>query len=123
MTHDDLKQLGYRQQPDGSWSRAAAGVARLPDAKLKHHARPALEPTPPAQGRGKGRVTVCITRRSSRLLDADNFAGGTKPLGDQLRYAGLIADDDPATIEAVFRQEKCPKGQEMTIVEISSPSI
>ena len=122
MTHDDLKQLGYRQQPDGSWSRAAAGAARVSHAVAQRDAGKALEQAAPAQGRGQGRVVVCITRRSSRLLDADNFAGGTKPLGDQLRYAGLIADDDPATIEAVFRQEKCKKGQEMTIVEISQPN-
>ena len=123
MDYDDLKQLGYRQQPDGSWSRAAAGVARLPDPKLKHHARPALEQAAPAQSRGKGRVVLCITRRGSRLLDVDNMAGGCKPIVDQLRYAGLIPNDDQASVEIIFRQEKAKKGEEMTVVEISQPSI
>jgi hypothetical protein len=54
-----------------------------------------------------------------RLLDADNYAGGCKPLIDQLRYAKLIEDDDPETIEITFRQAKCKtKAQEMTTIEI-----
>jgi hypothetical protein len=54
-----------------------------------------------------------------RLLDADNYAGGCKALIDQLRYAHLIEDDDPETIEITFRQAKCKtKAQEMTTIEI-----
>jgi len=54
-----------------------------------------------------------------RLLDADNYAGGCKPLIDQLRYAKLIEDDDPETIEITFRQVKVKtKAQEMTTIEI-----
>ena len=55
-----------------------------------------------------------------RLLDADNFAGGCKPLIDQLRYAKLIADDDPETVEILFRQVKVEtKAEEMTQIEIT----
>jgi hypothetical protein len=46
------------------------------------------------------------------------MAGGCKPCIDQLRYAGLIRDDDPASVEIVFRQEKVAKGKEMTLIEI-----
>ena len=122
MTHDDLAKLGYRQQPDGSWSRAAAGVARVSHAKPERDDGPALVPAAQAQGRGEGRVVVCITRRGSRLLDVDNMAGGCKPVVDQLRYAGLIPNDDPASVEIIFRQEKAAKGQEMTIIEITQPN-
>jgi hypothetical protein len=123
VTHDDLTKLGYRQQPDGSWSRPAAGAQRLPHAVAQQNARPALEHAPQIQGPSADRITVCITRCGSRLLDVDNMAGGCKPLVDQLRYAKLIPDDDPASVEIVFRQEKAAKGAEMTIVEISQPSI
>jgi hypothetical protein len=58
-----------------------------------------------------------------RLLDADNYAGGCKPLIDQLRYAKLIEDDDPETIEILFRQTKVKtKAEEMTQVEITRSS-
>lgn len=56
------------------------------------------------------------------MLDADNFAGGCKPLIDQLRYARLIVDDDPSSVEITFRQEKVQtKAAEMTTVEITTP--
>jgi hypothetical protein len=58
-----------------------------------------------------------------RLLDADNYAGGCKPLIDQLRYAKLIEDDDPETIEITFRQAKCKtKAEEKTTIQITRSS-
>lgn len=59
-----------------------------------------------------------ITRKASRLLDADNLAGGCKPLIDQVRYAGLIPDDSPDKVEISFTQEKVKKGQEGTLIEL-----
>ena len=59
-----------------------------------------------------------ITRQATRLLDADNLAGGCKPLIDQLRYAGLIPDDSPEQVEITFTQTKVKKGQEGTLVEL-----
>ena len=52
---------------------------------------------------------VKITRRSTKLLDVDNLAGGCKCLIDALRKHGLIADDDPASVEITFAQEKVVK--------------
>jgi len=67
----------------------------------------------------KNRTTLCITRHATKLLDADNFAGGCKPLIDQLRYAKLIADDDPESVEILFRQAKVKtKKEERTEIEI-----
>jgi hypothetical protein len=51
------------------------------------------------------------------------MAGGCKCCVDQLRYAGLIPNDDPASVEIVFRQEKAAKGQEMTVIEITQPNL
>jgi hypothetical protein len=139
MNYDDLKKIGYRQQPDGSWGRPARRaaqqirpptpprspakstdpvVARLPDALTQHHAWPALVEAAPAEVGGQGRVVVRITRRSSRLLDVDNGHGGCKQVIDQLRYAGLIPNDDPASVDIIFRQEKAPKKDQGTQIEL-----
>ena len=122
FTPDDLKKLGHHVQPDGSWSRAPSRAPRLPHPVAQRHARPTLDPIAQTQKPGQGRVVVRITRCGSRLLDVDKMAGGCKPIVDQLRYAGLIPNDDPASVEIVFRQEKAAKGQEMTLIEITQPN-
>ena len=117
-THEQLRQLGYRQNPDGSFSHSA--TAGLPHAKPQPSPRQTL--VNPCQGEAprKDRITLVITRSACSLLDADNYAGGCKPLIDQLRYAKLIADDDPETVEILFRQAKVKtKAEEMTQVEIT----
>ena len=125
FTQHDLERLGYTLQPDGSYARAVthpAPPARLPDPKPKPPARPALGEPPKGESPRPARVTLCITRSACALLDADNFAGGCKPLIDQLRYAKLIDDDDPETVEILFRQEKVrTKAAEMTTIEITHP--
>jgi hypothetical protein len=119
MTHDDLKQLGYIQQPDGSYSRPNnLVVGRISHAFPQRPARPTLDDLEPRKEKGEERITLRITRSSTRLLDADNFAGGCKPLIDQLRYAGLIPDDSPEKVEITFTQRKVKKGQEGTLIEI-----
>jgi hypothetical protein len=115
MNYDDLKKIGYRQQPDGSWSRqrrsamhpnaAKIVAARLSHAVAQPAARQALDTAAQGKGGRPGRIVVRVTRRAARPLDADNYAGGCKPVIDALRYAGLVPDDDPASIDLVFRQE------------------
>jgi hypothetical protein len=140
FTQHDLESLGYTLQPDGSYARAGHRAAPRPDGTYQqtgtHHfvparlpnpqpqppARPALGKPPKGESPRQARVTLCITRSACALLDADNFAGGCKPLIDQLRYAKLISDDDPETVEILFRQEKVrTKAAEMTTIEITQP--
>lgn len=118
-THEQLKQLGYRQNPDGSFSHSS--TTRLPHAKPQPAPRATLVASAKRESPRQARTTLVITRRSCSLLDADNFAGGCKPLIDQLRYAKLIEDDDPETIEILFRQTKVKtKKEEMTHIEITT---
>ena len=116
-THDQLEKLGYRPNPDGSYSHST--TAGIHNPKPKPPARPALDSPPKGEKTRTPRTTLIITRHAVRLLDADNYAGGCKPLIDQLRYAKLIEDDDPETIEITFRQVKvATKAEEMTTIEI-----
>lgn len=117
-THEQLRQLGYRQNPDGSFTHSS--TARLPHPQSQPATRQTLVNTCKRETPRKNRVTLIITRSACSLLDADNFAGGCKPLIDQLRYAKLIADDDPETVEILFRQVKVEtKAEEMTQIEIT----
>lgn len=119
MTYDQLEELGFVQQPDGSYSRPPQFVVgRISHSLTEHAARPALDPAQPGKEKGQERITLRIVRKATRLLDADNFAGGCKPLIDQVRYAGLIPDDSPDKVEIVFTQEKVKKGQEGMLIEI-----
>jgi hypothetical protein len=117
-THEQLRQLGYRQNPDGSFSHSS--TAGIPHAKPQPAPRQTLDHAGTRESPRKARTTLVITRSACSLLDADNYAGGCKPLIDQLRYAKLIADDDPETVEILFRQVKVKtKAEEMTQVEIT----
>jgi hypothetical protein len=124
MTFDDLRKLGYYQHPDGSYSRQAPAaptnsINSLPDTIAEHPARQTLVSPPQRKEKGRARIIVCITRRSCHVLDLDNFAGGCKPLIDQLRYAQLIPNDDPQSIELQFVQEKVKtRLEEETIIDI-----
>jgi hypothetical protein len=119
ITQDDLTKLGYTQQPDGSFARPAKPlVGRISHALAQRPARTTLVHPHPRKEKGQERVVVRITRQATRLLDADNLAGGCKPLIDQLRYARLIPDDSPEQVEITFTQTKVKKGQEGTLVEL-----
>ena len=122
FTHEQLKQMGYSLQPDGTYSKQdtfSTHTERVSNAKPKHNPKQALEPLPQAKERSRERSFVRITRYSCRPLDIDNFAGGCKPLIDQLRYAGIIRDDNPEAIQVEFLQFKVAhKAQERTEVEI-----
>lgn len=124
FTQQHLESLGYTLQPDGSYARASHHnpPARLPNPKPQPPIRQTLDCQPPRKADRPQRVIVRITRHACRLLDADNFAGGCKPLIDQLRYAALIPDDDPQSVELQFLQEKvAKKTQESVTIEITHP--
>jgi hypothetical protein len=62
---------------------------------------------------------VTITRHGSRILDEDNFIGGTKALTDALKESKLIFDDSAKYCELIFMpQQKVERGKEYTRVLI-----
>lgn len=119
MTYDQLAELGFIRQPDGSYSKPPQiVVGRISHSISQRPTRAALDNPQFGKEKGQERIVLRIVRKSPRLLDADNFAGGCKPLIDQVRYAGLIPDDSPDKVEIVFVQEKVKKGEEGTLIEI-----
>ena len=62
----------------------------------------------------RARVTV---ERYGRELDPDNFVGGLKSILDSLRLEGLIADDNPNSLELVPRQFA---GKPRTVITVES---
>lgn len=131
MTTQEIEKLGFRLQPDGSYSKPTPTHAKKPasptspprslglqSAQPQHPAGPTLDEAKPRKTKGKNRIICRITRYSPRLLDADNFVGGCKPLIDQLRYANLIPDDDPESIELQFVQHRASKSGIRTEIEI-----
>lgn len=93
---------------------------RLPHPVTQHDARAQLLDSNKAQKAGKGRFRVSIERCGTRLLDIDNAVGGAKPLLDQMRYAGLIPDDNPGCIELQFTQRKVKRAEIETVVTIEA---
>jgi hypothetical protein len=117
-THEQLTSLGYHRHPDGNYYPTPPPT-RLPDPIPKHDPVKPLVKTSQTQTKGKTRINLRIERISVKLQDYDNFVGGTKPLTDQLRYSGLIPDDNPESISATYTQQKCRhKKDEKTIVTI-----
>lgn len=95
---------------------------RLRHPKPQHDA--GAEPLDPhaaqSGGQAGARYRLTITRYGAKLLDIDNGVGGCKPLIDALRYEGLIPEDDPGTIELIFRQRKVPKDERRTEIVIET---
>jgi hypothetical protein len=117
-THEQLTTLGYHRHPDGNYYPTPP-PPRVLDSIPKHDPVIPLVTPPQTQTKGKKRVTLRIERVSTKLQDFDNFVGGTKPLTDQLRYSGLIHDDDPESINANYSQQRCKhRADEKTIIEI-----
>jgi len=89
---------------------------RVHHSQPQHDAGPApLDNDPDQAGSPAGpRYRVTITRYGAKLLDVDNGAGGCKPLLDAMRYEGLIPDDDPGSIDFVFRQQKAKNKERRT---------
>jgi Holliday junction resolvase RusA-like endonuclease len=111
--------MGYKLDSDGNYSRTETNAPRLLNAIAKHDPKQTLEPLPKRKETCSNRTRIIITRYSCRPLDCDNYAGGCKAIIDELRYAKLIQDDDPETIEVEFKQVKVAhKKEERTEIEI-----
>jgi hypothetical protein len=118
FTHSILKQMGYKLDPDGNYSRTETNTPRVSDAKPKPVVRKTLQNTNKAQERSKKRISLRITRYATRLLDEDNLAGAKLAI-DQLRYAGIIPNDDPGSTKIILDQIKVKnKTEERTEIEI-----
>jgi Holliday junction resolvase RusA-like endonuclease len=116
-TPDQLAAKGYQLNQDGSYSPKSQ---RLLNTLAKHATKQTLEPLRKGKETSRTRTHIRITRYSCRPLDCDNYAGGCKPVIDQLRYAKLIRDDSPEDIEVEFKQVKVKtKTEERTEIEIS----
>ena len=115
-TTDQLKEKGYTLAPDGHYYYAdnyKPPSRRLLDTLTKHAPKRSLDKVHKAKETGKGCTAKCnpqytlgITRFSTKTLDVDNLAGGCKPLIDQIRYAHLIPDDNPESVNITFSQVK-----------------
>ena len=118
FTHEILRQMGYKADANGNYSRTETNTPRVSDPKPKPVARKTLPNTDKAQKGSKERIVLRITRYATRLLDEDNLAGA-KLLVDQLRYAGIIPNDDPQCLKIILDQIKVKhKTEERTEVEI-----
>jgi len=118
FTHEILRQMGYKVDANGNYSRTETNTPRVSDPKPKPVARKTLPNTNKAQKGSKERIVLRITRYATRLLDEDNLAGA-KLLVDQLRYAGIIPNDDPQCLKIILDQIKVKhKTEERTEVEI-----
>jgi len=116
-TTDQLAAKGYQLNTDGSYSPKSQ---RLLNTLTKHAPKQTLESLRKGKETSRQRTNLRITRYSCRPLDCDNYAGGCKAIIDELRYAKLIQDDDPETIEVEFKQIKVKhKAEEHTEIEIS----
>ena len=68
--------------------------------------------------KAKGKMKVLIISHRARMLDKDNFIGGTKTLTDALKRLGLIVDDNPEYLEADYRQVKAHSDFAHTSIQI-----
>ena len=119
-THEQLRQLGYTEKPDGSFARTESVAPGSPHPIPQPHPRQTLDCLVQGETEGQPRFGLRITRIACHPLDADNFAGGCKFLIDAIRKRGLIPDDDPASVEISFRQVKAKhKDQEGMSIRIT----
>jgi len=115
-TTEQLKEKGYILAPDGHYYYAdnyKPPSRRLLDTLTKHSPKRSLDKVHKAKAASKDCTAKCnpqytlgITRFSTKTLDVDNLAGGCKPLIDQIRYAHLIPDDNPESVNITFSQVK-----------------
>ena len=111
FTHDQLKSLGYKLNADGSYSRTETCSPRVSDPKPQPIVRKELLDSSKPQKAGRTRLALRITRYATRLLDEDNLSGA-KLLVDQMRYAGILPDDDPGSTKIILDQIKVSKKTE-----------
>ena len=119
-THEQLRQLGYTEKPDGSFARTESVAPGIPHSKPQSSPRQTLDHSVQGEATDQPAFGLRITRISCHPLDADNLAGGCKFLIDAIRRRGLIPDDDPASVEISFRQIKAKtKAEEGTSIRIT----
>ena len=122
LSADELSQIlsrkGYHQADTSGIQLSPALAAKLCDPLPESNAREEPLVAYEDEEGSAGRITVRITRFGAKLLDADNLAGGVKPILDALRYEKLIPEDNPRAIRLVVAQQKAPKGKRGTLVEI-----
>lgn len=119
FTHSILQQMGYKLDADGNYSRTETNTPRVSNPKFEPALGKALQGNSKTQKGSKKRITLRITRYSTRLLDEDNLSG-SKLLTDQLRYAGIIPSDDPESLQIINDQVKVKhKTEERTEVRIT----
>jgi len=123
MSHSE--KLNETPQETAQGKQTISRIRLIPTAdyvKRLHHPQPqhdagqaSLDNDEDQEGGSSGpRYRVTITRFGAKLLDVDNGAGGCKPLLDAMRYEGLIPDDDPGSIDFVFRQQKAKNRERRT---------
>ncbi len=115
------QQTNHANTTQSSQSRSSTHHpldAGLHDTQPKRRHRPALVGVDKGKTQGQGCFEVRITRYGGRLLDEDNFHGGCKALIDELRYAGLIPDDNPASISLRYEQRVVGRSEWGTLVQI-----
>jgi Holliday junction resolvase RusA-like endonuclease len=113
-TTEQLKEKGYTLAPDGHYYYDYKPPSRrLLDTLTQHAPKRSLVKVPKTKKPSKDCTAKCnplytlaITRFSTKTLDVDNLAGGSKPLIDQIRYAKLIPDDNPESVNITFSQVK-----------------
>ncbi len=64
----------------------------------------------------KMRLRVILAH--SRSYDEDNAYGACKPVIDALKRWQLIFDDSPQYLDLTIEQEKCPRKQRHTVIEL-----
>jgi hypothetical protein len=113
-TTEQLKEKGYTLAPDGHYYYDYKPPSRrLLDTLTQHAPKRSLVKVPKTKKPSKDCTAKCnplytlaITRFSTKTLDVDNLAGGSKPLIDQIRYSKLIPDDNPESVNITFSQVK-----------------
>ena len=121
LTADDLRARFPNASAQFILANSRPALAPRLRAALAEHA-PANEQVAADRRKETGfiRAHVSIERRSLKLLDKDNLYGSVKFLCDALRYAGLIADDDPESIELTVTQRRVRTRKETgTLVEVA----
>ena len=110
--------MGYKLDSDGNYSRTETNSPRVSDSKPKPVTRKTFPNTDKTQEGSKKRISLRITRYATRLLDEDNLSGAKLTI-DQLRYAGIIPNDDPESTKIILDQIKVKnKKEERTEIEI-----
>ena len=115
-TTDQLSEKGYKIASDGQYyndNDNKPASRRLLNTLIKHAPKRSLvkvlqtkEASKECTTKSNPLYALSITRYSTKTLDVDNLAGGCKPLIDQIRYAKLIPDDNPESVEITFNQVK-----------------